>query len=318
MQAPEIQRAVAAAMSIASALDLKSTNAIVLSNSNKLALRLLPCDALARVAYRTRGDPGALATSRSAGEGRGAKAEDVGQEVAQFEVKLAQRLAETGSPVGILEPRVLPRVYQLDGFVVTLWTYYEPVAPGEVSPADYANALERLHAGMRKLDFTTPHFTDRVAEAQQLVASRERTPALADADRELLDNTLRSLRRTICDRGAAEQLLHGEPHPGNLLDTKNGPLFIDLETCCRGPVEFDLAHVPEEVSERYAGADQQLLGECRGLVLAMVAAWRWDRADQFPNGRRAGAELLRALREGPPWPSLDVMSRRLVQRPVVD
>ena len=22
-----------------------------------------------------------------------------------------------------------------------------------------------------------------------------------------------------------------------------GPLFIDLETCCRGPVEFDLAHV---------------------------------------------------------------------------
>jgi hypothetical protein len=38
---------------------------------------------------------------------------------------------------------------------------------------------------MRKLDVTTPHFTDRVAEAQQLVASRDLTPALADADREL-------------------------------------------------------------------------------------------------------------------------------------
>ena len=285
MQASEVQRAVAAAMSTASALELKSANAIVLQNSNRVALRLLPCDVLARVAP---------------------VAHQVG---AQFEIELAQRLAETESPVAALEPRVEPRVYERDGFVVTLWTYYEPLSPREVSPADYANALERLHAGMRKIDVTTPHFTDRVAEAQQLVAGRGRTPALADADRELLSHTLRSLRRAIGDRGAVEQLLHGEPHPGNVLRTKNGPLFIDLETCCRGPVEFDLAHVPQEVSERYPDADQELLRECRLLVLAMVAAWRWDPGDQFPDGQRAGRELLSAIREGPPWPPLDVVMR---------
>jgi thiamine kinase-like enzyme len=206
---------------------------------------------------------------------------------------------------------VEPRVYERDGFVLTLWTYYEPLLPREVSPADYANALERLHAGMRKLDVATPHFTDRVAEAQQLVASRDRTPALADADRELLSNTLRTSRRAIEDRGAPEQLLHGEPHPGNVLSTKNGLRFIDLETCCRGPVDFDLAHVPEEVSGRYPDADQDLLRECRILVLAMVAAWRWDPGDQLPNGQRAARELLRALREGPPWPALDIVMRRL-------
>ena len=217
---------------------------------------------------------------------------------AEFEVELAQRLAETESPVAALEPRVEPRVYERDGFVVTLWTYYEPVSPQEVSPADYADALERLHAGMRKIDVTTPHFTDRVAEAQRLVASRDHTPALADADRELLSNTLRSLRRAIGDRGAAEQLLHGEPHPGNVLSTKNGLLFIDLETCCRGPVEFDIAHVPEEVSEHYPDADQELLRECRILMLAMVAAWRWDRDDQFPNGRQLGTEWLSQIRAG--------------------
>ena len=287
MQASEVPRAVAAAMSTASALDLTVDDAIVLHDSNRLALRLLPCDVLARVAHV--GASGAH----------------------EFEVELAQRLAGTESPVAALEPRVEPRVHERDGFVITLWTYYEPVPPREVPPADYADALERLHAGMRQLDITTPHFTDRVAEAQQLVASRDHTPALADADRELLSNTLRSLRRAISDRGAAEQLLHGEPHPGNVLGTKNGPLFIDLETCCRGPVEFDLAHVPEEVSERYPGADQELLGECRILVLAMVAAWRWDPGDQFPNGRRAARELLSALREGPPWPTLDVVMRRL-------
>jgi hypothetical protein len=85
------------------------------------------------------------------------------------------------------------------------------MAPGEVSSADYANALERLRAGMRKLDVPAPHFTDRVEQAQQLVASRDHTPALADAERELLGDTLRSLRRAIGKRGGAEQLLHGEP-----------------------------------------------------------------------------------------------------------
>src|SRR5271169_3587832 len=158
MQASDVPRATAAAMSTASALDLTVDDAIVLHDSNRLTLRLLPCDVVARVAYS-------------------------GHRVAQFEVDLAQRLAGTESPVGALEPRVEPRLYERDGFVVTLWAYYEPVIPREVAPVDYAHALERLHAGMQTLDVPTPHFTDRVAEAQQLVTSREATPALTDADR---------------------------------------------------------------------------------------------------------------------------------------
>ena len=271
MQASEVPRAMAAATSTASSLDLTADDAIVLHDSNKLTLRLLPCDVLARVA------PAA-------------------DQVARFEVELAQRLAEAGCPVAALDPRVDPRVYERDGFVLTLWTYYEPAAPLEVSPADYASALERLHAGMRTLDIPAPHFTDRVEQAQQLVARRDRTPALARADRELLGDTLRSLRRVIAGHDGAEQLLHGEPHPGNVLSTKDGLLFIDLETCCRGPVEFDLAHAPEEVSEHYPGVNQDLLRECRILVLAMVATWRWDRGDQLPNGRQLGTEWLSQIR----------------------
>jgi thiamine kinase-like enzyme len=187
-------------------------------------------------------------------------------------------------------------VYERDGFVITLWTYYQPVTSRGISPADYSYALERLHAGMRKLDVPTPHFTDRVAAAEQLVASRDQTPALADADRELLADTLRGLRRGIGERGGVEQLLHGEPHPGNVLPTKSGLLFIDLETCCRGPVEFDLAHAPEEVSAHYPGVNDHLLRECRILVLAMITTWRWDRGDQLPNGRQLGIEWLSQIR----------------------
>jgi hypothetical protein len=281
MQASEVPRAVAAAMSIASSLDLTVDDAIVLHNSNKLSLRLVPCDVLARVA-------------------------PVAHQVAQFELELAQQLAESGCPVAALEPRVEPRVYERDGFVVTLWTYYEPVTSREVSPADYAAALERLHAGMRKLDVPAPHFTDRVDSAQQLVGSRDHTPALADANRELLGDTLRGLRRAIGERGGAEQLLHGEPHPGNVLSTKNGLLFIDLETCCRGPVEFDLAHAPEEVSEHYPRVNRDLLRECRILVLAMITTWRWDQGDQLPNGRQLGTEWLGQIRAALERRGLDV------------
>jgi Ser/Thr protein kinase RdoA (MazF antagonist) len=261
----------AAAMSIASSLDLTVDDALVLHNSNRLTLRLLPCDVLARVA-------------------------PVAHQAAAFEIELAGRLAESGSPVAVPEPRVEPRAYERDGFVVTLWTYYEPEAHREVPPADYAAALGRLHAGMRTLDVPTPHFTDRVEQAQQLVATRGRTPALADADRELLRDTLLGLRRAIGERGGAEQLLHGEPHPGNVLATRNGLLFIDFETCCRGPVEFDLAHAPEDVSEHYPGVDRGLLRECRILVLAMITTWRWDRGDQLPNGRQLGTEWLSQIR----------------------
>ncbi|MGW6457943.1 aminoglycoside phosphotransferase family protein, partial [Streptomyces sp. NPDC055078] len=99
-----ITRAIAAATSVAASLDLPADDAIVLHNSNRLALRLTPCDVLARVA--------------PAGHG-----------AAQFEVEFAQLFARAGCPAGLLEPRVDPLVYTRDGFTVTLWTYYERVTP---------------------------------------------------------------------------------------------------------------------------------------------------------------------------------------------
>ena len=287
MEMTDVTRAVTAATSVAASLDLLADDAVVLHNSNKLALRLTPCDVFARVAL-------------------------VGQEVAQFEVDLAQGLVEVGAPLAHLEPRADPRVYERDGFAVTLWTYYEPMTPG-ASPVGFAKALKRLHDGMRTVDLPSPRFTDRITEAEEIVTDLGRSPELADVDRALLVGELAGLRRVIDDRGAPEQLLHGEPHPGNVLSTEGGPLFIDFETCCSGPVEFDLAHVPAAVCAHYPDIDDGLLSDCRELVLAMVTAWRWDLDDQFPDGRRFGEELLRVLRAGAPWPTLDAVIGRLAE-----
>lgn len=278
----DVPRAVAAAMSAASGLGLPADEAIVLHASNRLALRLLPADVLARVASPA-------------------------HEAAQLEVDLARRLAGSDAPVAALDPRVAPRVHELDGFVITMWTYYAQSSQ-ELAHADYADALSRLHIGMQDVDLSTPHFTDRVREAEALVASLDRNPDLTKADQDLLSHTLTTSTRAIREHGAPEQLLHGEPHPGNVLNTKDGPLFIDLETCCRGPVEFDLAHVPDEVSDCYPNVGPSLLRQCRLLVLAMVAAWRLDPEDQFPGGNRTLRELLSALRAGPPYPPLGAIT----------
>lgn len=82
MQQSVIRHAVAAVTGIISELGLTVDDATVLHNSNKLALRLLPCNVFARIAH-------------------------VGQEVAELEIELALRFAEIGSPVAALDPRVV-------------------------------------------------------------------------------------------------------------------------------------------------------------------------------------------------------------------
>jgi len=71
---------------------------------------------------------------------------------------------------------------------------------------------------------------------------------------------------------------------------------VDLATCCRGPVEFDIAHAPEAVSAHYPGAGQQLVRQCRVLMLAMIATWCWHRDDDLSNGRQLGLTWLNELR----------------------
>ncbi|MFC9693103.1 phosphotransferase [Kribbella sp. NPDC056951] len=261
METVDIERATAATKAITSAED-----SILLSNSNKIVLRLLPGDVLARVAFD-------------------------GEHGFPQELELARRLLESGSPV--VAPTDLT-VHERDGFAITLWRYYEPLQ--EIPPAEYAAALQRLHVGMREIDVPAPHFMDRVREAEAILSDRVVSPDAPEADRELLLATLAERGQAISTSGAREQLLHGEPHPGNLLSTKDGPLFIDLETYCRGPVEFDLAHAPDEIAEHYPGIDRQVLDDCRLLMLAMVTAWRWDRNDQLPNGRQRAEEWIAQIR----------------------
>ena len=163
------RRAVVAAMSTASALGLEVDDTVVLSDSNRLVVRLTPCDVVARVT------PMAHFGS------------------AEREVELVKRLAPTDSPVATLEARVSQRVFVVTASGSPCGPTSNPYRLEWLPPAEYAQVLEHLHAGLRQIDVTTPHVMDRVAAVQQDVASRDVTPDLADADRALLADTLRDL-----------------------------------------------------------------------------------------------------------------------------
>ncbi|GHH82068.1 aminoglycoside phosphotransferase [Streptomyces sulfonofaciens] len=271
MEPWELRRAVEAGRATASELGLQVDDVVVIHNSDRVALRLVPCDALVRVAPSAH-----LADS-------------------EFEVEVAHRLAGVDAPVGELDPRIDPLVHVRDAFAISFWTYYEPVGSG-IAPGDYADAFARHHAALRRIDLDAPHVTDRVAVALREVNDRQRSPELPDSDRELLSDTLGGLGAAIGIGRAGEQLLHGEPHPGNLLNTRRGPLFVDLATCCRGPIEFDLAHAPEEVGKHCAGADDELIHQCRALNWALFSAWRWRRDDHMPDRGHWRAEGLNQVR----------------------
>lgn len=82
-------------------------------------------------------------------------------------------------------------------------------------------------------------------------------------------------------------------------------MFIDFENCALGPIEFDLAWVPHEVS-----------GSCRGATRisstsAGASCWHWSPHtadvgnDQHPSGRDSGVAFLDLVRAGPLWSALD-------------
>ncbi|MCB0037386.1 MAG: phosphotransferase, partial [Anaerolineales bacterium] len=257
MESSEVQRAIRVVQSAAFHLGLHTTAAAVLHNSDRIAVRLLPGDVLVRIAPHT------------------------WEADFQFEVEVACALAETDCPIGELEPRVEPRAYVRDAFAFTFWKYYEHT--GDVMPTAYADALMRMHAGLRQIRLAAPHITERISAWAEEVNTHEQTPDLSNSDREMLRSTFRDVQNKLSHHRTSDQLLHGEPHPGNLLNTHSGPLFIDLQTCQYGPIEYDIAFMPEEAAEHYLGANYQLVQLFRTVNWAGFTTMRWRSSDQFPN-----------------------------------
>ena len=89
--------------------------------------------------------------------------------------------------------------------------------------------------------------------------------------------------------------LHGDPHRGNLLVTAAGSLWIDFESACLGPVEWDLSALSGDATDAWSRVDPDLLDLLRRARSLRTVVWCRTRAGSGPEVQRAAATHLELL-----------------------
>lgn len=267
---------VTAAVEVAEAAGLRPASPLLLQETNNTVLWLRPEPVVAKVA------------THAAAQG------DVRLELALAH-ELAARGAEIGRPVVLTEPVV----HRDTGFVVTLWERLEGHVRAEVPDAVVADALRRLHDDLAATAHELPPFVRGVERARTALDDDVLMAAMSADDRAFLREAFDDSLAALEERDLDHRRLHGEPHDGNRILTADGLRWIDFESCCTGPLEWDLAFQPPGVAERFTGVDDELLLLLRRLNSARVATWCWAQA-RFPDMREHGEIHLSILRSGPP------------------
>lgn len=205
---------------------------------------------------------------------------------AHTELKIAQELAVLGAPVVHPAPEMPQVVHSRNGFEVTFWRYHAQRASPEIPAGRIAGALRQLHAALAKISPAVrarlPSYMQELDSARSLLAEPDGLPALFAPDRRLLAATFDRLQAEMVALVTSNDIrvLHGGPHSYNVLVVDGEPTFIDLETACTGPVEWDLAYIDE--LGYGLPINPRLLWLCQGMVSVKTAIWCWrdvERAD---------------------------------------
>jgi hypothetical protein len=192
-----------------------------------------------------------------------------------MELSVAQHLVSCGAPV-VRPSDLLPqKVHAAGGFEVTFWEYQRP-SSREPGNHELTNALSELHQALVGYRGPLPSYRVELEAAARILREPAQVPALPANDRAVLLAALARFGSELARHPAAERPLHGSPHSSNTIVTRAGIRFIDLETACTGPLEWDLAHVGERAADAYtARLDPALLELCQLLVSEKTAARCW-------------------------------------------
>jgi molybdopterin-guanine dinucleotide biosynthesis protein A len=266
------ERAVAAASETARRHGLDAPSPRVLQDWNDTVVHLSPHPVVARVA-----------TSWIVSDK---------EEAYRRELAVAAHAAARGGPCVRPSSLLPPGPHRVNGLVLALWEHLD-AEPGEADPAAAGQALRAFHASVADFDGLLPRLEERHERAAAVAADLRRP---GSRDRELLRATLDRLRAAFAERARDERVLHGGPHESNLIRTSEGPRWIDLDTVCRGPLEWDLAHLPAESTAAFPDVDHAALDVARALVSAEVAIWCWHSYGRAPEVDAAASFHLERVR----------------------
>ncbi len=194
------------------------------------------------------------------------------------ELQVAQGLCALGGPVVSPAPELPAMVHCRDGLEMTFWKYHAQPSAAEPPPDRLAQALRRLHTALGQLPASLraslPSYMEELRFVRSLLSDRTALPATSSADRSLLANTFDRLQARLDGLVSARKSvpIHGSPHPYNVLIVHGESVFIDFETTCMGPVEWDLAHLDEKAEPLFRDWIQpELLWLCRSMASVKTA-----------------------------------------------
>ena len=218
------KRAVTAAVALARKHGVRVVEPTVLADYYSVAVHLKPAPVVARVSTLT------------------AQLRDPIEPWLEREVAVTSFLSRQGAPVVAPSSELPPGPHRHGGLTVTFWTHLQAEPGRETTMADCAAMLADLHAALRSYADELPVLASVGRDIEQGLVHLPRTRDLLS---EVKVDQLRELARDLeplweTPRGELRPL-HGDAHPGNLIVTKAGPVWLDFEDVCSGPVEWDLA-----------------------------------------------------------------------------
>ena len=232
---PTTADAVAASVAVARRLGLPSDDPVVVADGYSVRVHLRPSPVLTRVPASSRGM-------------RGDPLPWLERELA-----VARWLSDYGAPVVGPTREADPGVHVAGGLPLTLWTYTPHDPDALVEDRALGGVLGELHRALASYPGELPVLLGARTDIEAgLAVARE--PGRVDPRYAELFLSAEAVLRPARDP-PADMLrpVHGDVHTGNLLMTRTGPLWTDLEDVCAGPLEWDLASatVTDGVLEHY-------------------------------------------------------------------
>jgi len=268
--------AIQAAVAVADRLGLRSVTPVVLRDSNHTSIHLAPFPVVARVA---------------------ASSAERGVAASSAELSVADYLARAGAPITAPTSDVPPGPYLEREWAITLWQFVAHRPADESDMVAAVQALRDVHGALASYPGRLPSFDVAIDGCRGLLQEETGLPALAARDKEFLISEHDRLRGLLTTTAALmPTAIHGDPHLGNVLMTSNGPRWTDWESACVGPVEWDLACLPETALPSFPTVNAELLTVLRDLRSVCVAVWCWAEPDRAPDKREAAEYHLRRLR----------------------
>jgi len=155
------------------------------------------------------------------------------------EIAIAEHLAVQGAPVIPLHPDIPPGPYEHLGYPLNFWQFVS-IIDHEADPATTGRTLHQCHNVLRSFPHPLPELAI-LTESIDLLETLARRELFPPTTLRLLRDHLVSSVEVL--KNFPYQPLHGDAHPGNLLNTTRGLLWTDWEDTFLGPVEWDLASI---------------------------------------------------------------------------